>query len=89
MIHFEPMLTRDWLQTKPDHSEAIAVPAAYTKTAYYPTRYSVRYDAARKEYTIALDGMVWREAAGAKPSVAAKTPPVAPKTLTASKTARK
>jgi hypothetical protein len=87
MIFFEPMLTRDWMLSNPNFSEEVPTAASYTKSAYYPTRYSVRHDAARKEYHIALEGMVWREAANAKPTVAAVSNP-AP-TKTASKTPKR
>jgi hypothetical protein len=70
MIHFEPMITRAYLETKPDFSTEIQVPASYLKGAYYPTRYSIRHDAVRREYTIALEGMTWREGAQKAPAPA-------------------
>ena len=63
MIHFEPMITRAFLEMKPDFSQAIQVPASYVKSAYYPTRYSIRYDAVRREVSVALEGMTWRQGA--------------------------
>jgi hypothetical protein len=71
MIHFEPMITKAFLESKPDYSQAIQVPTSYRKSAYYPTRYSVRYDAVRREYTIALEGMTWREGAAKAPEARA------------------
>lgn len=60
LIFFEPMITRAYLLTKPDVTEPIKLPAQYDKPGYYPTRYSVKYDAAKKEYTVALEGMTRR-----------------------------
>jgi hypothetical protein len=90
MIFFEPMLTKAWMETKPDYALDIKVPASYLKSGFYPTKYTVRYDATRHEYTVALEGLVWREGtekAKAAPSVAAKT--VKPAAQPASKTAKK
>jgi hypothetical protein len=61
LIFAEPMITKSFLETKPDVTELIKLPKSYERRgAYYPTRYSVRYDAAAKEYTIALEGMTRR-----------------------------
>jgi hypothetical protein len=57
---WEPMVTNAFLLSKPNFSEAIPAPAAYAKPGYYPTRYRVQYNAQRKEYTIALDGLTYR-----------------------------
>jgi hypothetical protein len=67
---WEPMVALSYLESKPSLVEDIKAPAEYDKSGYYPTRYRVSYNADRKEYTIALDGLTWRE--GAKPAVAAK-----------------
>ena len=63
MVFFEPMITRAYLETKPDFSEAISLPSACVKSAYYPRRYTVRHDPVRREYTVALEAMTWRESA--------------------------
>jgi hypothetical protein len=60
LIFFEPMITKSFFETKLDLTEYIKLPQKYAKPGYYPTKYSVRYDAARKEYTVALEGMVLR-----------------------------
>jgi len=60
LIFFEPMITKAYLLTKPDVTEPLKLPARYDKSGYYPTRYSVKYDAAKKEYTVALEGMTLR-----------------------------
>jgi|GEM_PF-168605 hypothetical protein len=90
MAFYEPMLTSAWLSTKPNLRESIAVPKSYTKSAYYPTAYSVKYDPARREYTIALEGMTWQEAAAtAAPAKPAKPADVAKKQKPAAKPAAK
>ena len=70
MIHFEPMITKAYLESKPDFTQAIQVPPSYLKSAYYPTRYSIRHDPVRREYIVSLDGMTWREGAAQKPAAA-------------------
>ncbi len=60
MAFLEPMVTVAYLGTKPNFSDAIKLPEKYLASAYYPTRYSVRYDATAKEYTVSLEGMVLR-----------------------------
>jgi Domain of unknown function (DUF5602) len=60
LIFAEPMITKAFLETKPDVTEPLSLPANYERNAYYPTKYSVRYDAATKEYTVALEGMTLR-----------------------------
>jgi hypothetical protein len=77
LIFFEPMLTKAFLETKPQMREVISVPTSYANGAFYPTAYSVRYDPARREYNIAIEGMTWRESAGKTPVRAAKTKPAA------------
>lgn len=58
MIFYEPMITIDYLKTKPEMTKNLKVPAKYPKTGYYPTKYSISFNAATKEYTIKLGGMV-------------------------------
>jgi hypothetical protein len=61
-VFFEPMIAKSYLDTKPNESIAIKQPSAFQKTGYYPTRYTVKYDASAKEYTIALEGLTQRQA---------------------------
>ncbi len=56
----EPMMTRAFLETKPDIVEPIKLPVAYQKSGYYPAAYSVKYDPVRREYTIALAAITRR-----------------------------
>lgn len=60
LIFFEPMITKSFFETKQNVTEYIKLPQKYAKPGYYPTKYSVRFDAAKKEYSVALEGMVLR-----------------------------
>ena len=60
LIFGEPMITKAFLEMKTNLTEAIKLPTQYARRAYYPTKYSVRYDPVRKEYTVALEGMTLR-----------------------------
>jgi hypothetical protein len=60
LIFAEPMITKLFLETKTNITELIKLPAQYARRAYYPTKYSVRYDPAAREYTVALEGMTLR-----------------------------
>jgi hypothetical protein len=41
-------------------TEYIKLPQKYARPGYYPTKYSLSYDAKNKEYTVALVGMTLR-----------------------------
>jgi len=60
LIFAEPMITRSFFETKTNITELIKLPAQYARRAYYPTKYSVRYDPLAREYTVALEGMTLR-----------------------------
>lgn len=58
---FEPMITKTYLETKPDFNSDLKLPGAYPKSGVsYPTKMSIKYDAANKEYMIALEGLTIR-----------------------------
>lgn len=59
---YEPMLTLQYLQSQPNEYLDIKLPAAYAQTGYYPTRYSVRYDASKEVYRISLERFVYHVA---------------------------
>ncbi len=60
-IFYEPMLTLDFLTEKVSGEYPISQPANFQRTGYYyPTIYSIHCDATRKEYTVLLEGMVFR-----------------------------
>jgi hypothetical protein len=56
VIFVEPMITKAFLETKPSFSAALPAPARGREAGYYPKGYSVRWDAAAKEYRITLTG---------------------------------
>jgi len=58
MLFVEPMITQEYLETHPDVTMPVKQPAAFQTPAYYPTQYSIHYDANKKEYTVALEGLV-------------------------------
>lgn len=61
MAFMEPMITKAFLETKSNVTEVIKQSAAYQKTGmYYPMQYSVKFDTAKKEYSIALEGLTLR-----------------------------
>lgn len=59
---FEPMITKAFLESHPDETHPIKLPAAYPASGYYPASYTVKHDPVRHEYVIALGGMTKREA---------------------------
>jgi hypothetical protein len=60
IIFMEPMITKAFLETKTSVTEIIKLPSRFAAHGYYPTRYSVSYDPASKQYTIALEGLTLR-----------------------------
>lgn len=64
VIFYEPMVTRAFLNTWPNEVLPVKQPAAYAASGYYPTRYSIRYDPQSRQYTVALEGLTYRQAAG-------------------------
>ena len=60
------MITRAFLETLrtsgATHAETLAQPQAFKKAGYYPTRYSVRFDASKKQFVITLEGLTHRAA---------------------------
>ncbi len=61
-FHFyEPMITLAYLQEKGNEQIPIPQPSQFQRTGfYYPTTYSINYDAVKKEYLISLENMVLR-----------------------------
>lgn len=60
---WEPMITLEYLETKPNVCKPIKVPTLYAESGWYPTTYCVRYRAARDEYTVSLESFVHHDAA--------------------------
>lgn len=65
-IHFvEPMITNAYLtalKQRTGQMERIAIPQPQNveQPGYYPTAYSIRYDASAQTYTITLEDLRWR-----------------------------
>ncbi|MBS1903830.1 MAG: DUF5602 domain-containing protein [Bacteroidetes bacterium] len=57
MAFLEPMCAGSFLKTKPNASFDVRQPSQYQRSGYFPTKYSVKYDATAKTYTISLDGL--------------------------------
>ena len=67
----EPMITRDFLASRPDLTRAVPQPATYGREGWYPTTWAVRWDEGRGEYLVLLDGLKWQNAAQAPGTLAA------------------
>ena len=57
VIFGEPMVTKAFLETKPQFSATLPAPPRGRSDGYYPEGYSVRWDEASREYRIALTGL--------------------------------
>ncbi|MHB1459030.1 MAG: DUF5602 domain-containing protein [Armatimonadota bacterium] len=58
MNFLEPMVSMEYLKSKPDATERVKQPESFLKSGYYPTTYSVAYNAKTNEYSISLNKMV-------------------------------
>jgi hypothetical protein len=54
----EPMITKAYLETKPDATYDIPVPSRSWKPGLFPTKYTVRWDSLRREYQVILHEFV-------------------------------
>jgi hypothetical protein len=59
-IFHEPMVTLAFLQSKQNFTDPIKQQAKVQIEGYYPTTYSVSYDADKKMYTVTLGGLTLR-----------------------------
>jgi hypothetical protein len=57
----EPMITKAFLESKPDLRTAIKVPARYAAPGYYPKEYRVYWEPTRNEYRVALAGLTQQQ----------------------------
>lgn len=60
VIFIEPMITKDFLLTKPDTTAAIRQPDSVVVHSHYPTKYSISFDNTRNQYKIYLSGFEHR-----------------------------
>lgn len=56
VIFWEPMITTEFLASKPNVTFNIPQPAKVDKPSHYPTQYSIRFDEAKQKYIILLSG---------------------------------
>lgn len=57
MLFVEPMITKEYLETQPNITIPVKQPAAFQKSGYYPTAYSIHFDPNKSEYTVSLEGL--------------------------------
>lgn len=60
MTFLEPMITKAFLQTKPDVTLQIKQPQAFERHGYYPTQVHLYYDNGKQEYVVALENLTYR-----------------------------
>jgi hypothetical protein len=59
---YEPMITREFLMSRPSTCVPIKQPNAWQTAGYYPTRYCIRYHERANKYTVSLEGLKYRKA---------------------------
>ena len=57
MNFLEPMVTKEFLDSKQSAVNTIRHPAQWQTSGYYPDKYTINYDASEGLYTILLDGL--------------------------------
>lgn len=58
LVFLEPMVTTEYLRSKPDLTAAVRQPREWQEAGYYPTSYRIAYLPATDRYTVALEGFV-------------------------------
>jgi hypothetical protein len=61
-IFYEPMITLEYLLSKPNEKIAIPQPQAYQKSGYYPLSYVISYSESPREYSVALADLAKKDA---------------------------
>ncbi|WP_297337289.1 DUF5602 domain-containing protein [Algoriphagus sp.] len=54
VIFMEPMITLDYIKSKPSNVDEIPLPSHFQINGFYPSKYEVKYNPVRKEYLILL-----------------------------------
>ena len=54
----QPMITKETIETRKDFVKDIPTARSYAADGWHPTKYAMRYDAKRREYTVSLEGWV-------------------------------
>lgn len=60
VIFLEPMITRDFLLSKPDVSIDVKQPEKFAVEGHYPLKYNIRHDEAKNQLIISLSGFIHR-----------------------------
>jgi hypothetical protein len=60
VVFHEPMITRAFIESRPDATFEIATPVRYATPGWYPSAYRVSYDSETKEYRIGMIGFTKR-----------------------------
>ena len=59
MYFIEPMITADYFQTNPNITIMIKQPQSFQKDGYYPTNYSIEYDAVEQKYNVSIKDFIF------------------------------
>ncbi|MBB4079721.1 hypothetical protein GGR28_002346 [Lewinella aquimaris] len=54
----EPMITTEFLRSKPDVTAEVRQPQAWQQPGYYPTKYRVAYEAGKDSYSVVLQDFI-------------------------------
>ena len=57
MTFIEALSSKAFLNSKATYTGVIKQPSAYSKSGYYPSSYSISYDAITQDYTYSLDNL--------------------------------
>jgi len=60
-VFWEPMMTRDYLLTRPTDVIDLPQPASFKRDGWYPMKYEISYSRAGNEYNIALRDLQFRQ----------------------------
>ncbi len=60
LTFWEPMIANSYFETKPSVCNDLKLPTYYSESGYYPTKFCTRYRPALKDYTVSLEGFVYR-----------------------------
>ena len=59
MVFLEPMITKAFLETKPDFILPIKQPQAFQQHGYYPTKMHLSFDSKHDQYIISLEDLIY------------------------------
>jgi hypothetical protein len=61
LIFAEPMITKEFLESRPAVRVPVGVAERYDPAGYYPASYAIRWDEESGDYRVALADLAWRE----------------------------